>query len=517
MVGIILRNLISIVIDKGKPYKILVLLLALAVTGSGCKLKVYIPSNDGHVESRSGAFYCSLMSLCNIEVNNTSFEETFRAVPAEGFVFAGWKDRPQGLYGNSIEDAYLTTTLGATSQPLLDMLASEQVYYLEPRFIETNQFEWKPQGEDILGTKSKPVRNVELSADGTVYAVIDESATGIFASVYERVGSRWRKRGDAIGQASTGTAVGIALSRDGTVLAYSSKTSDRSNEVRIFKWSGKSWHPLGEDIRGEHPGDNSGILALSGDGTHLAIGAPDNSDTGEVAGHARIFSWDDEHWTQLGDDIDGIENSMLGSAIDLSENGKILAVGAPGRARSDSTVTGSAGVYVWDGSNWNLRGEKFQASDTGDGFGQFLSISASGLHVVVGSRNIYARVFVWKAEEWVKRGRGIDSDRAYIEGVDVDISDSGGIVAISEPQYGLKASYSGEGRVRVMIWDGSKWILLGKQLFGDSNCKDGGRCPEGEAGGARLSADGSILALTDSGTGSELQRGGRIRLFSGTD
>jgi hypothetical protein len=512
-----LRTFFSALTGKNKRYRLLALLAALAIAGSGCKLKVYVPSEDGHVESKSGAFYCSLMSVCSIDVYDTSFEETFRAVPADGFVFAGWRDRPDGLYGNTIGEAHISTAQLAASQPVLDMLASEDVYYLEPRFIEMDAFEWESRGDELLGTRSYPVNNVELSADGEVYATIDESATGISASVYEWAGSRWRKRGEAIGQAAASEAIDIALSRDGTVLAFSSRSTDRSNEVRLFRWTGRAWDSMGDEIRGEYPGDRSGVLSLDHDGTHLAIGAPNNSDGGTDAGHARVFSWNGQGWEQRGNDIDGIPDSMLGSAVDLSANGNFLAVGAPANAARDSTFTGTASVYFWDGSQWILRGEVLQGRDTGDGFGQSLSISASGQHLAVGSTGIYARVFAWEEERWLARGRGIESDRAYIDQVDVDISDSGGIVAVSTPGYGLKASYSEEGRVRVMIWDGSKWLRLGDPVYGDSNCDDGGRCPAGNAGGGRLSADGSVLALADSGTGEELQRGGRIRIFSGTD
>jgi len=121
----------------------------------------------------------------------------------------------------------------------------------------------------------------------------------------------------------------------------------------------------------------------------------------------------------------------------------------------------------------------------------------------------------WDGSRWAGRGSTLHSDMSYIERVEVDISDSGGILAVSEPGYGVTGFYAGEGRVRVLIWDGSKWVRLGDPVFGDSSCPDRSGCPEGMARGARLSADGSILAVVDSGTGAERQRGGRVRVFSG--
>jgi hypothetical protein len=64
---------------------------------------------------------------------------------------------------------------------------------------------------------------------------------------------------------------------------------------------------VGDDIDGEAPGDRSGAVSLSADGSRLAIGAPGNDGGGEAAGQVRIFEWSSSTatWTQLGTDIDG--------------------------------------------------------------------------------------------------------------------------------------------------------------------------------------------------------------------
>jgi hypothetical protein len=46
-------------------------------------------------------------------------------------------------------------------------------------------------------------------------------------------------------------------------------------------------------------------VALSGDATTVVIGALENSEAGNLAGHARVFRYTGGAWTQLGDDIDG--------------------------------------------------------------------------------------------------------------------------------------------------------------------------------------------------------------------
>ncbi len=512
-----MRSIDSAVARDGKTRFILLLLIGLAPLLSGCKLKVYVPTGEGHVESKSGAFYCSVLSVCNIDITNDAFEETFRAVPKPGFVFAGWKDRPMGLYANSIDDAYITTAFHGESQTLLDMLASDEVYYLEPRFIEMDAFEWRPLGRELYGSSEQPISGVELSADGQVYAVIDRGAAGIPVTVYERGPSRWQRRGDAIGEAGSADKVDFALSRDGSVLAYSSRTADDAGEVAVFSWDGERWQSMGGVIRGEHAGDGAGVLALNADGTVLAVGAPGNADGGDSAGHVRVYSWRGGDWLQLGEDIDGAAGAMAGSAVDLNANGRVLAVGSPAMAGADSDLAGSVSVYAWQGSGWTLRGDSLEGRFARDGFGNSVALSASGSHLAVGTANIYAKVFVWENGGWTTRGYDIESDRAYLEQVDVDISDSGGFLVISEPQYGLQESYSEDGRVRVLIWEGSRWERLGGTFYGSSKCTGSGLCRVDNAGGGRINADGTVLALTDAGPGLDEHRSGRVRVFYGAD
>ena len=91
---------------------------------------------------------------------------------------------------------------------------------------------------------------------------------------------------------------------------------------------------MGSDINGEAAGDKSGSsVAISGDGTILAIGAHNNDGSGSDAGHVRVYKWSNNSWTQMGSDIDGeAANDWSGhgpqGGVALSSDGMILAVGA---------------------------------------------------------------------------------------------------------------------------------------------------------------------------------------------
>ena len=85
------------------------------------------------------------------------------------------------------------------------------------------------------------------------------------------------------------------------------------------------WDQLGSDIQGESSYDYSGDkVAISTDGTTIAVGARNNSGNGVGAGHVRVFRLSDSVWQQVGNDIDG-ENAgdQSGFAVSLSGNGNV--------------------------------------------------------------------------------------------------------------------------------------------------------------------------------------------------
>ncbi len=146
----------------------------------------------------------------------------------------------------------------------------------------------------------------------------------------------WSQLGSDIDAVSPTQSLGqsIAISNDGTIVALGAYGSDHDgNErgsVEVYEWTGSSWSQLGSDILGEAAGDRSGYsVSLSSDGTILAIGATLNGDGGYRAGHVRVYQYANSTWSQLGSDIDGeAENDHSGDSVSLSSDGTILAIGA---------------------------------------------------------------------------------------------------------------------------------------------------------------------------------------------
>ena len=82
---------------------------ALAVL-AGCKIEIEAPV-EGSVTTTSSAIECAAGQTCTIDIADTYFDETFEAVPATGWQFAGWKTGATALCGDSLEPCNYSTTV----------------------------------------------------------------------------------------------------------------------------------------------------------------------------------------------------------------------------------------------------------------------------------------------------------------------------------------------------------------------------------------------------------------------
>ena len=109
------------------------------------------------------------------------------------------------------------------------------------------------------------------------------------------------------------------------------------------------WTQTGGDIDGEAAYDQSGYsVALSSDGSRVAIGARYNDGGGATSGHVRIYDWDGSAWTQAGGDIDGeAAYDYSGYSVALSRDGSRVAIGA---INIDGGSATSGHVRIYDAS-----------------------------------------------------------------------------------------------------------------------------------------------------------------------
>jgi len=259
---------------------------------------------------------------------------------------------------------------------------------------------WTQLGSNIDGEAAwdESGFSVSLSADGTRVAIgapgnDDGGDTSGHTRIYEYDGiNGWTQLGaDIDGEAADDySGWSVSLSADGTRVAIGATDNDgggsNSGHTRIYEYDSiNGWTQLGSNIDGEAAGDLSGYsVALSADGTRVAIGAPYNDDGGSNSGHTRIYEYDSINgWAQLGTDIAGeAENDESGYSVALSSDGTRVANGND----YGGTNSGHTRIYEYDSINgWTQLGSNIDGEAAGDLSGFSVSLSGDGTRVAIGA------------------------------------------------------------------------------------------------------------------------------------
>ena len=267
------------------------------------------------------------------------------------FESGSWQQRGSNISGEAASDLFggavslssdgNTVAIGATNN---DGGGSDSGHV---RIYNWDGTTWSQLGPDIDGSAAhdRSGFSISLSNDGSIIAIGANENTGLDGSYhgYTRIfkwnsgASSWDQLGADIDGAANYDYAGssVALSEDGETIAIGTPGSDLpgsgAGHTSIYNWNGSSWSQIGTNITGEDEGDASGAnetVAISNDGTIVAIGAKKNDETGNNAGHTRVFKWDGSSWNQLGSDIDGEAAEDQSGSVSLSANGEILAIGA---------------------------------------------------------------------------------------------------------------------------------------------------------------------------------------------
>ena len=239
---------------------------------------------------------------------------------------------------------------------------------------------WTQLGSDITGNgaQDKLGHSVSLSSNGSIHWLAigaieydpfpaNEVNTGYVKVLQYNSGNveqtGWNQLGSDIvpsgGSGGDDFGFSVALNGDGSIVAIgaecSSTHSNSAGKVRVYQYnqSSGSWSQIGSDIVGEtanYPGEQSGYsLAISNDGTIVAIGAPGNdSANGNNSGHVRVYENINGTWTKLGDDIDGDgANDAFGHSVAIDASGNTVAIGA---INYDVNVEGDLAVLINSGN-----------------------------------------------------------------------------------------------------------------------------------------------------------------------
>ncbi len=262
--------------------------------------------------------------------------------------------------------------------------------------------------------------------------------------VYNWNGSSWVAMGTPIVGDMAGIYLGysVSLSASGASLAigvpfYSANFNALSGRVLTYVWDGNMWQLSGV-LDGDNAGDRLGsVVAFSSDGFTLAAGAPFYTNTTGGKGVAYVYEWDGMNWALKGDAIYGVEGGYFGNSVALSGNGDVVAIGAP-NYEMNGAQAGFVRTYIWDGSDWIQQGEDFLGQEGSrletvalSENGMMLAVGAPRHHGYYGNETGVARVFAWDGNEWNQQGIDIEGmlagDRC---GNALALSDDGGVVAV---------------------------------------------------------------------------------------
>jgi len=270
---------------------------------------------------------------------------------------------------------------------------------------------------------------------------------------------------------------------------------------------------IGQDIDGESAGNFSGhSISLNQDGSTVAIAAIGNTDIGTNAGQVKVYSFTDDIWNQKGSDLNGNTLDNLGASVSLSNDGNIIAIGAP-QVTLKENLNGYVRLLRYDNGAWSQIGRDIIGESPGDQCGMSVSLSGDGNTIAVGARNNsgngqyagHVRVYTNLNGDWTQVGSDIDGESAGDHsGWRISLSSDGNIVAIGANRNSDGGNSA--GHVRVYKNMGGRWTKLGSDIDGLN---------EGDASGSSvsLSSDGTVLAIGSPNNSGARSLAGRVRVF----
>ncbi|MCK5774855.1 MAG: T9SS type A sorting domain-containing protein [Bacteroidales bacterium] len=338
--------------------------------------------------------------------------------------------------------------------------------------------------------------------------------------VYENLSGVWAQIGDDIDGDTEFDQLGVSLSlnADGSIVAVGAFGHDGNNNddglVRVYENLNGTWTQIGDDIDGEAGGDYSGIAVdLSADGSVVAIGADENNGANGIAGHVRVYENIAGTWTQIGDDIDGeAQGDKFGWKLNLSSNGSVIAIGAP-KNDENGYSSGHVRIYENQSGTWVQIGNDIDGEAADDRFGSAIGLSSDGQIVAIGGpRNDgngneagHVRIYENIAGAWIQIGDDIDGEAAGDRsGMSLSLNLDGSKLAIGA--YLNDGNGTDGGHVRIYENVSGTWTQMGDDIHGEN--------PDDRFGySVSLNADNSTIAIGAYGNDGNGTDAGHVRVF----
>jgi hypothetical protein len=238
------------------------------------------------------------------------------------------------------------------------------------RVYQNQAGSWVQIGNDLngFGVSDFFGVSVALSSDGNVVAVgaIGDPINGDigYVSVFENIAGVWTQIGMNINGTTQAGEFGfsVSLSADGTIVAIGEPIdSSGKGLAQVFKNVNGLWTQIGNTLLGQAVDDKFGCsVALSDNGTMLAVGARHNDGNGLNAGSTKIFKEQAGNWVQVDNIIIGESSGdQAGFSVSLSANGSIVATAA---IHNDGNGSNSGQVRIYENSIF-LGSEEFHMAN----------------------------------------------------------------------------------------------------------------------------------------------------------
>jgi len=221
-----------------------ILILAIAAFMTACKLAVIVVEG-GEVQSVASGI-CTEGAICIHQVGDTSYAETFTAIPNPGWVFKKWNSGNGFFCGDSTEPECVISAQIAEGNELIEyIIASDTTFYTMPIFVPSppitdtvtfNGNVWA-QADLFLNTSRDQVNAVCPSP---------ERLCNGFLNGYDVNGWMWASIEDVSGLLSALGHPGLSYPPEGV---YGEPSSD--------------WAPAFFDLGFRHTFDSAGIAYIA--------------------------------------------------------------------------------------------------------------------------------------------------------------------------------------------------------------------------------------------------------------
>jgi hypothetical protein len=261
----------------------------------------------------------------------------------------------------------------------------------------------------------------------------------------------------------------IANKADKDLVQWSAAAGKWENVAPISVGS-LSYASLEQELTAPQYGSQFGYVAISADGTTMAVGAYQENGNLYSDGAVHVYTKSNGTWTEQAKLLASDANYYMyfGREVSLSDDGNTLAVGAYNQNK-DNTTSGTAYVFTRSGSTWTQAQELVPSNAAWyQQFGYSIRISGDASTVVVGAvneNNGTGSIFVYKktGTSYAEEAHLVPGDAQYYEllGYEVAISHDGNTVVAGAP-YQNPNGAGGQGSAYVYTRSGSTWTQAQK-------------------------------------------------------